>query len=44
MANLPDYDPQETQEWQEALQSVLAKEGAARAHFLIDQLIHKNGS
>jgi pyruvate dehydrogenase E1 component len=41
MANLPDYDPQETQEWLEALQSVLDKEGADRAHFLIDQLIHQ---
>ena len=40
MANLPDYDPQETQEWLESLQSVLEKEGAARAHFLLDQLIH----
>ncbi|MFA5370752.1 MAG: pyruvate dehydrogenase (acetyl-transferring), homodimeric type [Sideroxydans sp.] len=36
----PDYDPQETQEWLEALQSVLDKEGGPRAHFLIDQLIH----
>ena len=36
----PDIDPQETQEWLDALQSVLEKEGAARAHFLMDQLIH----
>ncbi len=35
-----DNDPQETQEWLEALQSVLEKEGAERAHFLLDQLIH----
>ena len=41
MADLPDYDPQETQEWLESLQSVLDKEGADRAHFLIDQLIHQ---
>jgi len=40
MANLPDNDPIETQEWLEALQSVLEKEGGDRAHFLIDQLIH----
>jgi pyruvate dehydrogenase E1 component len=40
MANLPDYDPQETQEWIDSLQSVLDKEGAQRAHFLLDQLIH----
>ncbi len=39
MANLPDYDPQETQEWLDALDSVLKNEGADRAHFLIDQLI-----
>jgi len=36
----PDYDPQETQEWLESLQSVLDKEGADRAHFIIDQLIN----
>ncbi len=35
-----DHDPLETQEWLEALQSVLEKEGAARAHFLLDQLIN----
>ncbi|ADE12971.1 pyruvate dehydrogenase (acetyl-transferring), homodimeric type [Sideroxydans lithotrophicus] len=35
-----DQDPQETQEWLDALQSVLDKEGAERAHFLMDQLIH----
>ncbi len=40
MANLPDYDPIETQEWLESLQSVLEKEGNERAHFLIDQLIN----
>jgi len=37
---IPDQDPIETQEWLEALQSVLEKEGAERAHFLLDQLIH----
>jgi len=37
----PDHDPQETQEWLDALQSVLDREGAQRAHFLMDQLIHK---
>ncbi|MFZ5503699.1 MAG: pyruvate dehydrogenase (acetyl-transferring), homodimeric type [Pseudomonadota bacterium] len=36
---LPDHDPQETQEWLDSLRSVLEKEGAQRAHFLIDQLI-----
>jgi len=37
---LPDYDPQETKEWLDSLQSVLDKEGGDRAHFLIDQLIN----
>lgn len=41
MANLPDNDPQETQEWLDALESVLKNEGAERAHFLLDQLIDK---
>jgi len=36
----PDLDPQETQEWLDALQSVLKVEGAERAHFLLDQLIN----
>ncbi|MGO8753664.1 MAG: pyruvate dehydrogenase (acetyl-transferring), homodimeric type [Gallionellaceae bacterium] len=39
--NSPDIDPQETQEWRDALASVLEKEGADRAHYLIDQLIHQ---
>ncbi|MGA8148960.1 MAG: pyruvate dehydrogenase (acetyl-transferring), homodimeric type [Gallionellaceae bacterium] len=39
--NTPDIDPQETQEWMDALASVLEKEGADRAHYLIDQLIHQ---
>jgi len=41
MANLPDYDPQETREWLDALESVLKNEGAERAHFLLGQLIDK---
>ncbi len=41
MADLYDQDPQETQEWLESLQSVLDNEGGARAHFLIEQLIHQ---
>src|SRR5512145_350359 len=41
MATLPDYDPQETQEWLDALDSVLKNEGAERAHYLISQLIHQ---
>jgi pyruvate dehydrogenase E1 component len=38
---LPDADAQETQEWLEALDGVLANEGPDRAHFIIEQLIQK---
>ncbi len=41
MENLPDYDPQETKEWLDALESVLDNEGHERAHYLICQLINK---
>ncbi len=41
MASLPDPDPQETQEWLDALDSVLENEGAERALFLLEQLIDK---
>src|SRR5512144_2855047 len=41
MDNIPDSDPQETREWLAALDGVLAQEGPARAHFLIEQLIDK---
>ncbi len=34
-----DIDPQETEEWLEALDSVLTQEGPTRAHFLIERLI-----
>ena len=36
---IEDSDPQETREWQEALAGVIEKEGAERAHFLIEGLI-----
>ena len=36
-----DIDPQETQEWIEALESVLENEGVERAHFLLERLIDK---
>ncbi len=39
MDNIPDPDPQETQEWLAALDGVLAAEGPDRAHFLIEALI-----
>ena len=38
---LPDADPQETQEWLEALESVLEHEGAGRAHFLLEKLVDR---
>src|SRR5438067_12945224 len=41
MDNIPDPDPQETQEWLAALEGVLTAEGPDRAHFLIEQLIDK---
>jgi pyruvate dehydrogenase E1 component len=37
----PDVDPQETQEWLDAIDGVLDHEGADRAHFLIEQVIDK---
>jgi pyruvate dehydrogenase E1 component len=37
--NIPDVDPQETQEWLDALASVLENEGSERAHFLIERMI-----
>jgi len=38
---IPDVDPQETQEWLDAIASVLENEGAERAHFLIEQMIDR---
>ncbi|VWD58797.1 pyruvate dehydrogenase [Burkholderia contaminans] len=35
---LPDIDPEETREWLDALESVIALEGRPRAHYLLDQL------
>ena len=34
-----DSDAQETQEWLEALDSVMQEEGVDRAHFLLEKLI-----
>lgn len=36
-----DIDPQETQEWLEALESVLLNEGAERVHYLLERLVEK---
>ncbi|MDP2962453.1 MAG: pyruvate dehydrogenase (acetyl-transferring), homodimeric type [Sulfurimicrobium sp.] len=41
MAAIPDMDPQETQEWLDALDAVLELEGVERAHFLLEQMIDK---
>ncbi len=41
MSALPDNDKQETQEWLDALESVLELEGPERAHFILEQLIDK---
>ena len=41
MELLPDIDPQETQEWLEALESVLAQGGSDRAHYLLERLVEK---
>jgi len=41
MPNKPDIDPQETQEWLDALDAVLENEGVERAHFLLERLIDK---
>lgn len=40
-ATLPDIDLEETQEWLEALESVLSHEGRERAAFLLRELIGK---
>ena len=39
--NRIDPDPLETQEWRDALGSVLEFEGPERAHFLLENLIDK---
>jgi pyruvate dehydrogenase E1 component len=36
-----DIDPQETQEWLEALESILEREGVDRAHFILEHLVAK---
>ena len=37
----PDADPQETREWLDALDAVIEREGAERAHFLLEQLLEE---
>ena len=38
MNDLPDTDPQETAEWREALQALIATQGPQRAGYILDQL------
>lgn len=35
-----DVDPQETQEWLDALHAIMERDGEERAHFIIEQLIN----
>ncbi|HET6440694.1 MAG TPA: pyruvate dehydrogenase (acetyl-transferring), homodimeric type [Anaeromyxobacter sp.] len=42
MSQLPDTDPQETNEWLEALEGVLDREGPERAQMLIQALIDRS--
>jgi len=47
MLNLNDVNPEETQEWIDALEAVIEEEGSERAHFLVSQLIdnaRRNGA
>src|SRR5436190_7574573 len=36
---LPDIDPQETQEWIESLDSLITKSGSTRSHFFLNKLL-----
>ncbi|MFO0980970.1 MAG: pyruvate dehydrogenase (acetyl-transferring), homodimeric type, partial [Planctomycetota bacterium] len=38
---LPDSDPQETQEWIDALDAVIGKEGRERADFLLRKILKR---
>ena len=37
-----DIDPEETSEWLDAMQAVLAHEGLPRTHYLLDRLIDQD--
>jgi pyruvate dehydrogenase E1 component len=41
MTQNPSYDPQETQEWLDALDAVVERDGVERAHAIIEALIDK---
>ncbi|WP_071796514.1 pyruvate dehydrogenase (acetyl-transferring), homodimeric type [Natronohydrobacter thiooxidans] len=36
-----DIDPLETREWQEAIEDVIARDGAPRAHYLLDRAVQQ---
>ena len=38
---MQDIDPIESQEWQEAIEDVIARDGADRAHFLLDKAVQQ---
>lgn len=37
----PDIDPVESREWQEAVEDVIARDGADRAHYLLDKAVQQ---
>ncbi|MGX9357122.1 pyruvate dehydrogenase (acetyl-transferring), homodimeric type [Roseobacteraceae bacterium S113] len=39
--HLQDIDPVESQEWQDAIEDVIARDGANRAHYLLDKAVQK---
>ncbi len=41
MKDANDIDPLESQEWQEAIQDVIEKDGANRAHYLLDKAVQQ---
>jgi len=41
ISNLEDLDPIETQEWIEAIETVIEEDGSNRAHFLLEKIIDK---
>lgn len=41
MTDMPDLDPVESQEWQEAIADVIERDGANRAHYLLDKAVQQ---
>ncbi len=41
MTNFEDIDPVESREWQEAIEDVIARDGADRAHYLLDKAVQQ---